>query len=110
MTGFAAWGVVATEKSFEARELPYSMLSAPFVIALHPSRGDAEQAMNRAILVREAAEAEYAAVIDRERSERAKAEPGSSGWTASIAHELAILNKIAMVVHEVAQPRKGAKT
>lgn len=109
MTAFSAWCVVATDKTFEARELPHTQLTAPFVLAVHPSRDEAEKAANRAILFREQAEASAAAMLDRERSERAKMEPGSSTWAASVAHEIAILNKVTRSALDIVQPRAAAK-
>jgi hypothetical protein len=107
MTGFSAWCVVATETAVEARELPYAMLTAPFVLAIHPSRESAEKAMNRAILLREEGELRDAGIIERERSIRAVLEPGSDAWAASVAHEIAILNMLAGAVREITQSRKG---
>ena len=105
---FSAWCVVATETAFEAREMPYAMLSAPFVIAIHPGHQSAVDGANRALLMQESAEAEYAPLIERESQARAAAEPGSSAWAASVAHEIEIRNRIAASVREVAQPRKPA--
>jgi CRISPR/Cas system-associated endonuclease Cas3-HD len=107
MTAFSAWCVVATEKAFEPRELPYDRLTAPFVIAVHANHKDADQGATRAILMRESAEAQYAPILERERAERAKLEPGSSAWSASVAHETAVLNKITRSIAEIAQPREG---
>jgi hypothetical protein len=107
MTGFAAWAVVATDKSFVALELAYEQLGSPAVLALYPSADEAEKGANRAILMREAAEEKYAESLAKERAVRSKLEPVSAGWSTSVAHELALLNAIAMAVHEAAQPRKG---
>jgi hypothetical protein len=108
MTGFSAWCVVATETAVEARELPYAMLTAPFVLAIHPSRESAEKAMNRAILMREEGELHYAEIVERERSIRAGLEPGSDAWAASVAHEIAILNKLAAAIHEIVGTERPA--
>ena len=105
MSGFSAWCVVATEAAYEAREMPYAQLAAPFVVAIHSAgRQSAEDAANRAVLMAEAAGAQYASAIERVRDARAKAEPGSSEWAAATAHEAAILNRIAASVREIAQP------
>jgi len=108
VTAFSAWCVVATDWEYEARELPYADITAPFVVAIHASRGDAEQGANRAILFREAAQEKYDEVFKRERAVRAEVEPGSSAWTASVAHETTILNRIALGCREAAQPHSSA--
>lgn len=104
---FYAWCVVATDTGVEAREQPYERLSAANVLAIHPDKPSAEQAVNRAILLIESMEGQYGPILERERATRAKL-PGSAldARGASIRHEMLVRNKMLGAMREIVQPRE----
>ncbi|MBY8826133.1 hypothetical protein [Sphingomonas colocasiae] len=103
---FYAWCVIATDSGYEARELPYEKLDAPNVLAIHPDRNSADNAVNRAILMREQVDEQWRPQFDREQKVRAELPAGAiAERLASIEYETTLRNKLSASIREIAQPR-----
>lgn len=99
------WAVIATRDSFDVEEVSNDY-DAPEVVALYTTKPEAEQAVNRVILLREQMKEMHDPILTRERELRATLAPGSKAWGASLQHELAIRNKMLLAIHQIVKPRE----
>lgn len=78
------WAIVVTAAGYEAQQVPMNRIGAPDIIAIHPGQDSADKALERVKMMADIARPQ---------------------WEASIAHEVALRNKIIGAIHAVALPR-----